>query len=164
MLKTDPLNANIQLLGERLCQRGLQLATAESCTGGGIGAVLTQVPGSSQWYRGGVIAYCNAIKQQMLGVDAALLQRHGAVSQAVVKAMALGACQCCGAQLAVSVSGVAGPGGGSSTKPVGQVWLAWASNVGTVTSRRFQFDGDRQAVRHAAVAAAISGLLDWLAD
>ena len=162
-IKTDNLIDSIGMLGRQLSSQSLWLATAESCTGGGIGQMLTSVPGCSRWYRGGVIAYCNQLKQELLGLDAAILLQHGAVSQAVVENMAIGACQCCNADLAVSISGIAGPNGGSVEKPVGLVWLAWADQ-GRVTSQMYHFSGNREAVRTAAILAAVSGLHDLLLD
>jgi nicotinamide-nucleotide amidase len=168
MLMKTEITANdlvdrITMLGRQLSSQSLWLATAESCTGGGIGQSLTDIAGSSQWYRGGVIAYCNQLKQQLLGLDAEILLQHGAVSQAVVEAMAVGVCNCCDADLAISVSGIAGPDGGSVDKPVGLVWLAWADR-GRLTSRACQFSGDRQAIRTAALVTAVSGLLDLLVN
>ena len=107
-----------------LAERGLRLATAESCTGGGIGARITAVPGASEHYVGGVVSYANEVKTGVLGVDPAVLERHGAVSEPVVRQMARGAARLCGAECAVSVSGIAGPGGGTPEKPVGTVWMA----------------------------------------
>jgi nicotinamide-nucleotide amidase len=162
-IKTDNLIDSISMLGRQLSSQSLWLATAESCTGGGIGQALTSVSGCSRWYRGGVIAYCNQLKQGLLGLDASMLLQHGSVSQAVVEGMAVGVCQCCNADLAVSISGTAGPNGGSVEKPVGLVWLAWADQ-GRVTSRMYHFSGNRQAVRNAAILAAVSGLHELLFD
>jgi len=148
-----------QQLGQALLARGWVLATAESCTGGGIGAAITAVPGSSAWFDGGVISYSNRAKQALLGVSAESLLQFGAVSEPVAKQMALGALQCCAADLAVAVSGIAGPDGGSAEKPVGTVWIAWAKADGEVTASRFVFAGDRQSVRQQTVAAALQGLL-----
>jgi nicotinamide-nucleotide amidase len=162
-IKTNNLIDSIGMLGRQLSSQSLWLATAESCTGGGIGQTLTSVPGCSRWYQGGVIAYSNQLKQELLGLDAAILLQHGAVSQAVVENMAVGVCQCCNADLAVSISGIAGPNGGSLEKPVGLVWLAWADQ-GRVTSQMYHFSGNREAVRTAAILAAVSGLHDLLLD
>jgi nicotinamide-nucleotide amidase len=167
LMKTEISASNlvdsIVMLGSQLYDRRLWLATAESCTGGGVGQVLTSVAGSSRWYRGGGIAYCNQLKQQLLGVDEAILLQHGAVSQAVVETMAVNTCSHCNAYLAVSTSGVAGPDGESFDKPVGLVWLAWAYR-GRVTSRVFHFSGGRHAIRTMAGIAVVSGLLDLLVD
>ena len=144
-------------LGERLRTRGCRLATAESCTGGWIAKALTDIPGSSVWFPGGIVAYANEAKVALLGVEAALLAEHGAVSREVVEAMALGAASRCGAELACAVSGIAGPGGGTAEKPVGRVWFAWAGPDG-VTSEAQQFGGDREAVRRQTVSRALAGL------
>jgi len=148
-----------------LIERGLTAATAESCTGGVIGAMLTDVSGSSAAYRGGWVTYTNEMKQTELGVPAAVLEAHGAVSEPVVRALAAGAVECSGADLAVGVSGVAGPGGGSDEKPVGTVWIALgyrdtsssaaaASRI-TTAAMRFHLPGDRAAVRDRAAKCAL---------
>src|SRR5690606_25324764 len=113
-----------QQLGEALAARGWRITTAESCTGGGIAAAITDIAGSSAWFERGYVTYSNAAKSEMLGVSASLIAHYGAVSEAVVVAMARGACAASGCELGVAVSGVAGPGGGSPDKPVGTVWLA----------------------------------------
>lgn len=154
-------------LAELLAREGLTLATAESCTGGLIGATLTDIPGSSGWYLGGVVAYANSVKTGLLEVDPALIETHGAVSEEVVRAMALGVRRAAGASAAMAVSGVAGPGGGTSEKPVGTVWIGWSLNeAGTPATRaqRFLFPGDRAAVRQASVQAALAGLVDWIEE
>ncbi len=147
-------------VGEHLQAVGGVLATAESCTGGWVGEVLTSVPGSSQWYVGGFITYANAAKQGWLGVNADTLIRHGAVSEAVAAEMALGALARSDATLALSISGVAGPGGGTEAKPVGMVCLAWAERGGMVLTTTCRFDGDRRAIRARAVAAALRGVIE----
>jgi nicotinamide-nucleotide amidase len=134
---------------------GLRLVTAESCTGGGVAAALTDVPGSSKWYERGYVTYSNAAKQQDLGVDAQLLDRHGAVSEAVVEQMATGAVRRSGTDIGVALSGIAGPEGGSAEKPVGLVWIAVARRGGGARAYRYRFAGDRAAVRTAAVAEAL---------
>jgi nicotinamide-nucleotide amidase len=141
--------------GRVLLAAGLKAATAESCTGGGVAAALTEVPGSSQWFERGYVTYSNAAKLQDLGVEAAVLERHGAVSAAVVEQMAAGALRASGADVAVAVSGIAGPDGGTADKPVGLVFLAAMRRGGGVHVVREQFAGDRAAVRRAAVAAAL---------
>ncbi|HCH32959.1 MAG TPA: damage-inducible protein CinA [Oceanospirillaceae bacterium] len=148
----------IEALGRRLTQNGLTMATAESCTGGGIGAEITAVAGSSGWFSGGIISYSNSAKINLLKVPSAVLQTHGAVSEAVVEAMALGGCKALNANLCVAVSGIAGPDGGSAEKPVGSVWVAWAQADGAVASELFQFVGNRQAVREQTIAAALEGV------
>lgn len=135
------------------------LATAESCTGGWIAKVLTDIPGSSAWFHGGFVTYSNAAKTAMLGVPEALLADSGAVSREVVEAMAAGAQQRTGAPLAVAVSGIAGPGGGTPDKPVGTVWFAWAGPDSTRRNEVRQFPGDREAVRRQTVAVALEGVL-----
>ena len=159
----DEKNALVLKLAEALLRRNMTCATAESCTGGLIGAMLTAVPGSSDWYVGGVISYANAVKMQLLGVRGDDLDGEGAVSEPVVRSMALGACAATGAQAAMSVSGVAGPGGGSAEKPVGTVWMGWALG-GSTRAAVFHFEGDRDSVRVQAAEAAIRGLLAWLEE
>jgi nicotinamide-nucleotide amidase len=148
----------VDTLAAELRDRGLLLATAESCTGGLIAAACTELSGSSDWFERGFVTYSNAAKTELLGVPAALIDEHGAVSQPVARAMATGALSHSRAQLSVAVTGVAGPTGGSTDKPVGTVWLAWATPVG-VTAERHHFPGDRAAVRHATVVQALVGLL-----
>ncbi len=134
---------------------GLMVATAESCTGGLVAAALTALPGSSEMMERGFVTYSNAAKTEMLGVPAALIERDGAVSEAVARAMAEGALHRSAAALAVAVTGIAGPGGGSAAKPVGLVWFACARRGGTVRTLRCVFPGDRGAVRHTAMAQAL---------
>lgn len=141
--------------------RGLMLATAESCTGGLIAAACTDLSGSSDWFERGFVTYSNAAKTELLGVPAALIEEHGAVSEAVAHAMAAGALTHARAQCSVAVTGVAGPTGGSLEKPVGTVWLAWATPAGVITEHQ-RFNGDRAAVRQATVQRALSGLLQRL--
>ena len=150
-------------LGRLLKEKGLYCATAESCTGGLIGAALPDIPGSSAWYRGGVISYANEAKIRLLGVSGAILATRGAVSEEVAVAMAQGACGTLGADVAMASTGIAGPGGGSPLKPVGTVWLAWVVH-GSAHAKLFHFSGDRAAIRSQAVEAAISGLLNLLVD
>lgn len=147
------------LLANLLLRRGWFLTTAESCTGGLIAASCTDLAGSSNWFERGFVTYSNAAKCELLGVDAALIERHGAVSEAVVRAMALGALAHAHAQVAIAVTGVAGPSGGSADKPVGTVWLAWATPYG-VTSEVQHFAGDRAAVRQATVRHALTQLAE----
>ncbi|HEX7080766.1 MAG TPA: CinA family protein [Gammaproteobacteria bacterium] len=154
----DELERLARDLGERLAGRGWTLATAESCTGGWIAKAVTDVPGSSGWFGAGFVVYSNAAKTEMLGVPAELIDRDGAVSEAVVVALAEGARRRAGADLAVAVSGVAGPGGGTADKPVGTVWFAWASPAATSTERR-RFPGGRESVRRRSVACALEGLI-----
>ncbi len=150
-------------VGEFLKSSGRSITTAESCTGGWIGKVLTDVAGSSQWFETGFVAYGNGAKTTLLGVLPAELEQHGAVSEAVVKALALGALERAAADIAIAVSGIAGPDGGTPGKPVGTVWLAWAWRHGKslhVQARRKLFKGDREAVRRKAVAGALAGVLE----
>lgn len=145
-------------LADFLLEKHWKLATAESCTGGLIAAACTELSGSSNWFERGFVTYSNEAKTEMLGVDAVLIASHGAVSEAVVRAMALGALQHSRAQVAVAVTGVAGPTGGSAEKPVGTVWLGWADAHG-VTTEICHFAGDRAAVRAATVHHALNTLL-----
>jgi nicotinamide-nucleotide amidase len=149
----------VEKLALQLRAHGWMMATAESCTGGMIAGACTDLSGSSDWFERGFVTYSNAAKTGMLGVPVALIQEHGAVSEAVARAMAAGALARSQAQCAVAVTGVAGPTGGSADKPVGTVWLAWAMPSGLVEAQRFHFSGDRAAVRQATVAQALSGLL-----
>ena len=157
---------NVHQLANLLIEQKKTVATAESCTGGGIGAAFTDLAGSSAWFNGGIISYTNAAKQHLLGVSEQTLIDHGAVSEEVVQQMVAGACRQLNTDMAVAVSGVAGPDGGSEEKPVGTVWIAWANGgaVGQITSRCFLFEGDREAVRKETVNAAVAGLLRLLED
>jgi nicotinamide-nucleotide amidase len=142
--------------------RRRSVATAESCTGGWIAKALTDVAGSSQWFTEGFVTYSDAAKRQRLGVPGSLLKRHGAVSEASVRAMARGALTRSAAQVAVAVTGIAGPGGAVPGKPVGTVWLGWATRRGRAIRVAVQlqhFRGDRDAVRRKTVRAALKGLL-----
>jgi nicotinamide-nucleotide amidase len=145
-------------LGDALRARGWRLASAESCTGGLIAALCTSVAGSSDWFERAFVTYSNEAKMQMLGVPPALLESHGAVSEEVARAMLAGALTHAPAQLAVAVTGIAGPGGAVPGKPVGTVWLAWGT-AARAEAKRLQLPGDRSAVRHASVLAALDVLL-----
>lgn len=140
--------------------QGKTLATAESCTGGGIGNVLTAVPGASNVYKGGVISYCNEIKETLLGVPAEMLTSYGAVSAPVAEAMAKGARAALRTDIAVSVTGLAGPSGDEFGNAVGTVYIGYADE-NTYLSRHFVFDGDRDAVREQAVASALKLILEY---
>ena len=153
--------AVIRELAEILKSRGLICATAESCTGGLIGAELTSVAGSSEWYVGGVISYANSVKVGLLGVDAADRETLGAVSEPVVRSMALGACRATGADIACAVSGVAGPGGGTPEKPVGTVWIGWSLH-GETRAKKFLFSGSRDEVRIQTVREAVRGMAEFV--
>ncbi len=139
------------------------LATAESCTGGMIAAACTDLAGSSQWFERGFVTYSNAAKTEMLGVPAALIDAHGAVSEPVARAMAEGAVAHSHAQVALAVTGVAGPTGGSVEKPVGTVWFSWSAD-GVVTTEMRHFAGDRAAVRQATLAHALKGVVQRMAS
>jgi len=149
-------------LGDRLRARGWMLATAESCTGGWVGQLLTALPGSSQWYERGFITYANAAKIEMLGVPTETLDQYGAVSEETASAMAAGALAHSHAQATLAISGIAGPGGGTPQKPVGLVCYGWALEDGTLMSSTCRLDGDREEIRSRAVAAALRGLIDLL--
>ncbi len=148
----------VTTLAAALRARGWQMATAESCTGGLIAAACTELAGSSDWFERGFVTYSNLAKTQLLGVPAALIEQHGAVSQAVALAMVRGARAHSSADCAVAVTGIAGPGGGSAEKPVGTVWLAWSGPAGEFAQHRC-YAGDRAAVRAATVLCALQGLI-----
>ncbi len=151
----------VQELAGALRARGWRIASAESCTGGLIAAACTSVAGSSDWFERGFVTYSNEAKTQMLGVDAELIAAHGAVSEEVVRAMAAGALARAPVQLAVAVTGIAGPAGAVPDKPIGTVWFAVAEAAGgSVLSWRLQLSGDRSAVREASVAQALRALIE----
>jgi nicotinamide-nucleotide amidase len=150
-----------EALGTALRRRGWSLATAESCTGGLLGTMITSIPGSSDYYRGGAISYSNEAKLQLLGVPPDLIARHGAVSQEVAAAMASAAREKLGSTISLSITGVAGPGGGTPDKPVGLVFIGFADATGSVEVQRLQIPGDREAVRHRAALRAL--MLAWRA-
>lgn len=158
LITADQLALTTQGIGAHLRAQHQLLAVAESCTGGGLGQYLTRFAGSSLWFAGGVISYSNALKQNLLQVPATLIQNHGAVSAECVLAMAAGALQCCQSDWAIAISGVAGPEGGSASKPVGTVYLAWQARGQAGRCAHFCFAGDREAVRAQAIAQAILGL------
>jgi nicotinamide-nucleotide amidase len=148
-------------LAAQLIGRGWRMATAESCTGGLIAAACTDLAGSSDWFDRGFVTYSNAAKTELLGVPAEMIERHGAVSEPVARAMAQGARQRAGTQAAVAVTGIAGPAGGSADKPVGTVWFGWDMGADVWTEIR-RFDGDRAAVRAQTVAHALARLAEKL--
>lgn len=160
---TERIDGIATRLGALLLQRGWLLATAESCTGGWIAKVVTDIPGSSAWFDRGFVTYSNAAKQEMLGVRRETLDTQGAVSERTVMEMAAGAIKLSRAQVAVAVSGIAGPAGGSPDKPVGSVCFAWAMPGAGIQTRRLQFAGNRDEVRHQAVRVALEVLVEWLA-
>ncbi len=152
---------SIGLLADLMLENGLFLATAESCTGGMIAAACTDLAGSSAWFERGFVTYSNEAKTQMLGVDAALIAQHGAVSEPVARAMAFGAIRHSNAQVSVAVTGVAGPTGGSAAKPVGTVWFGFSVS-GQLLSELRCFNGDRTAVRRATLEHAVRRLIQLL--
>ena len=162
LLNQEPITpVSINLLADLMLENGLFMATAESCTGGMIAAACTDLAGSSAWFERGFVTYSNAAKTELLGVDAALITQHGAVSEPVARAMAFGAIRHSHAQVSVAVTGVAGPTGGSSEKPVGTVWFGFSA-AGQLLSERQCFAGDRAAVRIATVRHALKRLIDLL--
>ena len=158
---TDPaLYRLAEDLGEALKTRGLMLATAESCTGGWVSQAVTMVPGSSEWFERGFVTYTYISKREMLGVEGVVLERYGAVSEEVVRQMVDGALEHSHAQVAVGVSGVAGPSGGSAEKPVGTVCFGWGTKGGVCRLETVHFPGDREAVRRQAVEHVLRGALE----
>ncbi|MEE9331379.1 MAG: nicotinamide-nucleotide amidohydrolase family protein [Methylophilaceae bacterium] len=149
-------------LGQTLQKCGYVLSLAESCTGGMVSATITNTAGSSTWFDRGFITYSNVSKQEMLGVSANTLEQFGAVSENTAEEMALGAIKRSPADIAVSITGIAGPGGGSTQKPVGTVCFAWGIKNGRLITGTEHFTGNRQAIRQQAVIKAITGLLDLL--
>lgn len=150
-----------QQVGAALKQHGMTLVTAESCTGGGVAQAITMISGSSAWFDRGFVTYSNASKEEMLGVSPDTLETQGAVSEQTVREMADGALQYSRAQVAVSVSGVAGPTGGTPEKPVGMVWFAWGTNE-SVHAECHHLSGDRDAIRAKSVQIALQGVLNIL--
>ncbi len=159
LLPDTPTAHLVALLAEDLLARGWMMATAESCTGGLIAAACTDLAGSSQWFERGFVTYSNEAKTQMLSVDPALIEAHGAVSEIVARAMAHGAVRHSQARVAVAVTGVAGPSGGSAAKPVGTVWFGFMVD-GRLVSETRRFEGDRAQVRAATVGHALHRLID----
>jgi nicotinamide-nucleotide amidase len=156
---TTSIKELAQKLGEQLAAKDWRIATAESCTGGGVAAAITAIAGSSAWFEYGVVSYANVAKQKLLGVSAQTLDIEGAVSEAVVVEMARGALALSGADLAVAISGIAGPSGATPGKPVGTVWFAWATAAGDLKTDMQLIDGDRAAVQHGEVIYALEGAL-----
>ncbi len=157
----DELMALAVRAGERLRRSGALLVCAESCTGGWIGQAVTAVAGSSDWFERGFVTYSNAAKEEMLGVRAETIARHGAVSEQTAREMAAGALAHSRGTVSVAVTGVAGPGGGTEAKPVGMVCFAWARGA-EVRAETRHFDGDRDSVRRQAVMRALEGVVRWL--
>jgi nicotinamide-nucleotide amidase len=163
-LSTD---AGIRALAVRVAERlqgaGRRLVVAESCTGGWVAKACTDLPGSSRWFLGGVVTYSDDLKLGLLGVSGDALRQQGAVSQAVVRDMAVGALERLGGDVSVAVSGIAGPDGGVAGKPVGTVWFAWAvrhADQLEVRTALERFNGDREAIRRQSVACALEGVLE----
>jgi len=159
MTKSDELVQIAAKTGELLLDRGWRLAAVESCTGGWIAQTVTSLAGSSDWFECGLVTYSNASKESLVGVPGSMISRYGAVSAEVAEAMVSGVLQRTGAHAAVSVTGIAGPGGGSDEKPVGTVYIAWQFPGVDTVSERFHFHGDRDEVRRQSVATAFSELV-----
>ena len=159
-LTDDEIIALAAELGRRLAARNAFVTVAESCTGGLVAGAITAVAGSSGWFERGFVTYSNEAKVEMLGLSAQTLERHGAVSEATARAMAEGALRSSRSDFAVAITGVAGPGGGTATKPVGMVCFGWAVRNGPTTAGTEHFPGDRAAVRLASVIHALQGLIE----
>ncbi|MFT6990051.1 MAG: nicotinamide-nucleotide amidase [Paraglaciecola sp.] len=158
---TEDITQLAQLLGNKLSAKGWQISCAESCTGGGVGYVITSISGSSAWFKKGFITYSNDAKQDMLGVSEHTLIEYGAVSAATVEEMAAGAAKHANAEVAIAISGVAGPDGGTPDKPVGTVWFGFFINGKSISQKQL-IDGDRQTVRIKAIEFALSNTLKLL--
>ena len=156
------MNELVQAIAARLAAHGAMLATAESCTGGWAAQALTALAGSSNWFERGFVTYSNAAKEEMLGVRPETLAHHGAVSEETAREMALGALAHSRADVALAITGVAGPSGGSAEKPVGTVCFAWAAKGGAARAETRRFAGDREAVRRQSVERALGGVLELL--
>ena len=159
----DEVTALARTLGLRCRKRRVVITTAESCTGGGVATAITRISGSAKWFDRGFVTYSNGAKREMLGVTRRSLANYGAVSKEVAREMARGALARSPADVAVAVTGIAGPTGGSRSKPVGTVWFAWASRDRKAQVRVFRFRGNRVEVRLLSVAVALQGLIDLLA-
>jgi nicotinamide-nucleotide amidase len=163
ILSDAQLRDHAQFLGERLRATREHQVTAESCTGGWIAKCLTDIAGSSEWFDCGMVVYSYEAKQALLGVRPQTLEEHGAVSRETAIEMVSGALVHSGASIAVAVTGIAGPGGGSPDKPVGTVWIAWKRRGGYARAEVFHYDGDREAVRRQTVGQALAGIGELLA-
>jgi nicotinamide-nucleotide amidase len=161
-MSADTLTALATRVGAKLKAQGLMLATAESCTGGWVAQAVTAIAGSSDWFERGFVTYSDAAKQEMLGVSAGTVAKHGAVSEETAREMAAGALAHSRAQVAVAITGIAGPGGGSPQKPVGTVCFAWSQRNAVPVAQTRQFKGDRESVRRQSVLAALQGVLERL--
>ena len=164
MSETAAFERDADALGDVLRRRGWRLAAAESCTGGLIAAACTAPAGASDWFERGFVTYSNAAKCELLGVPADMIEQHGAVSAEVARAMATGALANSHAQLAVAVTGIAGPAGGTPGKPVGTVWLALAGRGVAAQAELLQLRGDRAGIRAQTVQCALARLREWAAD
>jgi nicotinamide-nucleotide amidase len=163
MLSDDDLYKLAARAGRVLVESQRRVVTAESCTGGWVAKAITDIAGSSAWYLGGVVAYDNSIKQSLLGVTANTLEVHGAVSDAAVQEMVTGALERIGGEIAIAVSGIAGPDGGQPGKPVGTVWFGWAWRHGQAIHHRTRLkiiEGNREEVRRRSVATALNGIFE----
>jgi nicotinamide-nucleotide amidase len=158
----DDVTRLARRLGNLARKRGVDIVTAESCTGGGVSTAMTRISGSAKWFERGFVTYTNIAKMEMLGVKHDTLKQHGAVSEEVAIEMARGALEHSHAHVSVAITGIAGPTGGSRLKPVGTVHFAWGVRNGPVQARRFRFDGDRVEVRLQSVYVALQGLVDLL--
>jgi nicotinamide-nucleotide amidase len=159
---SDTLTALATLVGAKLRAKALMLTTAESCTGGWVAQAVTAIGGSSEWFERGFVTYSDAAKQEMLGVSARTLAAHGAVSEQTAGEMAAGALAHSRAHLAVAITGIAGPTGGSPEKPLGMVCFAWAAKDGALNADTRHFKGDRESVRRQSVIAALQGVVELL--
>jgi len=163
-----PSDVQLEALAARIAivmqYRALMLASAESCTGGWIAKALTDLSGSSAWFEAGVVSYSNQAKISLLGVRSETLERTGAVSEETALEMVSGALNRLNVGIAVAVTGIAGPAGGTPQKPVGTVWIGWLRRGGAARAKLFHFPGDREAVRRQTVAAALEGVLETLTD
>lgn len=160
---SETLEQLASTLGEQALEKQHMICTAESCTGGGVAYMITEIAGSSGWFDRGFVTYSNAAKHDMLGVRSETLDTHGAVSECVAREMAEGALVHSQASLSVAITGIAGPGGGTPTKPVGTVWFAWAKEENSTRrcdAQRHQLQGNRQAIREQAISIALRGLLE----
>jgi nicotinamide-nucleotide amidase len=156
------IQSTAKKLGARLLMKRLRLATAESCTGGWVAKVITDIAGSSEWFECAIVSYSNASKHDFLGVPEGLLLDHGAVSENTVLAMLKGLFERTRVDAGISISGIAGPDGGSVDKPVGTVWVAWGLRGQMAQTQMFRFDGDRNSVRLQSVAAALDAMLELI--
>lgn len=152
----------VNRIGERLIEKKELLVTAESCTGGWVGQIITSSPGTSRWYDRGFITYSNTSKREVLNVSTNVITRFGAVSEQTARAMAEGALKSSCAQYSLSITGIAGPAGGTDEKPVGTVCFAWASKKKNTESQSCRFDGDRQKIRMQAVQYVLEGLAEYI--